>query len=129
MLLSQVHSLLVSRAKAPSPLKLFEDAKEKRQVAYLQLKKLAEQGRFASQFEKAFHLVKNLFCYRERPKFELIRIISFLRAEYLAIADEMLKKGLIDKVMEVFDLKVENLVDFDELKLSSRKQLQEARAH
>ncbi len=90
---------------------IFEEARMQRAAAYQKLLKIATQKgrRKAKQFETYYQTIYTLGGYRENPKQYIIWTVSLFRKRVLQIAQAFVEDGRLDKVEQIFDLKMKEI--------------------
>ena len=107
----QLHAMSLNKDEKTNPQLVFEKSVREREEAYEELMLIAEKRgrRRGRKFKKNYNVLVEFGGYREIHKYYFIMIIDLFRRRVLEVAKTLEEAGRIDRIEEVFDLKISDL--------------------
>ena len=89
-----------------NPLQLHEKTKRAREKAFEELFVIAEKRGKGKKFEKGYQNLLLFSGYRESPKYFMVAALDIIKQKALSVGKEFMKQKRLDKVEDIFDLKI-----------------------
>jgi Phosphoenolpyruvate synthase/pyruvate phosphate dikinase len=111
LLLDQIKTLNRSTDEQNNPVARYEKNRALRNQAYLEVCEFLENTdkRQVRRFKSLYLVWENLGGYRENHKYCLIFALDIVRSKMLELADQLVKKGRLEKREQIFNLTLENI--------------------
>lgn len=100
-----------------NPKEIFEEAEKNRPRIYSKLNSLSVNYGFNSEFNKAYNNLIHFMCHRETHKFYLIKALGLIREITIDISQLLLKEKILDKIEDIFDLNLDQIIEIYEVEL------------